>query len=108
MLLWLPGIDWVRGYQLPAMALRAAVPQPHGCIATRNMNPAQVGLFVYYTRLNLRNDPAGQCALLLEQGGGDNIDPPGNWLRIWEGGRPGDTRERFRLYRRDGQAPIPL
>lgn len=108
MLLWLPGIDWVRGYQLPAMALRAAVPQPHGCIATRNMNPAQVGLFVYYTRLNLRNDPAGQCALLLEQGGGDNVDPPGNWLRIWEGGRPGDTRERFRLYRRDGQAPIPL
>ena len=26
--------------------------------------------------------------------------PDGKWTRVWEGNRPGDRKEKFRLYRR--------
>jgi hypothetical protein len=28
------------------------------------------------------------------------LPPTGNWRKIWEGGRPGDKDERYRLYQR--------
>jgi hypothetical protein len=41
------------------------------------------------------------CDLLLIQGHPRIETPPrGNWRKIWEGGRPGDKDERYRLYQR--------
>ncbi len=110
MLLWLPGVDWVRGYQLPAAELGHVAGQAKGCIATRNMSTAQVALFHYYTDLPLVSEMAnpGSCDWVLIQGGQVEISPAGSWVRLWEGGRPGDSRERFRLYRRNHDGAIPL
>ena len=43
-------------------------------------------------------------AILLVQGHPkvENV-PRGNWKKIWEGGRPADKDERYRLYRRVGK-----
>jgi hypothetical protein len=39
------------------------------------------------------------CDLLLAQGTArEELVPPG-WRKIWEGARPGDKVERYRLYR---------
>lgn len=108
MLLWLPGVDWVRGYHLPARELKNIVSTEQGCIATGNMNLAQVALFVYYTGLPLQTGRHEQCRLLLLQGSGDALPPEGNWVKLWDGGRPGESRERFRLYRRAADSVIPL
>ena len=41
------------------------------------------------------------CDLMLVQGvPREEAAPPGNWIKIWEGNRPGDKQERYRLYRR--------
>ena len=40
------------------------------------------------------------CDLLLVQGCRNRIHEPGvHWVEIWEGGRPGDKAELYRLYR---------
>jgi hypothetical protein len=41
------------------------------------------------------------CDLLLTQGGVKEEAMPG-WRKIWEGARPGDKVERYRLYRHLG------
>ena len=41
------------------------------------------------------------CDLLLVQGTPQDAKvPAGDWTKIWEGQRPGDKVERYRLYRR--------
>jgi hypothetical protein len=41
------------------------------------------------------------CDILLVQGMRTGIYQPGSpWEQLWEGTRPGDKRELFRLYRR--------
>jgi hypothetical protein len=41
------------------------------------------------------------CDLLLIQGHPRTEMPPGGaWRKIWEGGRPADRDERYRLYQR--------
>nr|MCU0972538.1 hypothetical protein [Burkholderiales bacterium] len=45
--------------------------------------------------------PRRECDLLLTQGTATQEHAIGSgWKKIWEGARPGDSRERFRLYKR--------
>ncbi|MEW9898367.1 hypothetical protein ABWL39_07020 [Chitinivorax sp. PXF-14] len=108
MLLWLPAIDWVKGYQKVAVELAQALPGQYDCIAAEGMSPEQATLFAYHGNVALKPDAAGQCQLLLVQGTGDEVAPQGDWRKIWEGARPGDRRERFRLYQRFTPASIRL
>jgi hypothetical protein len=42
-----------------------------------------------------------ECDLMLVQGvPREEVAPGADWIRIWEGSRPGDKQERYRLYRR--------
>ena len=108
MLLWLPGIDWVRAYRSTALQLQAALPEQYDCVASSGVAIQQLALFAYHAPLRLHKNADAQCSYLLVQGGGDEIAPDGNWRKIWSGGRPGDRRERFRLYIKDVQQVIPL
>ena len=42
---------------------------------------------------------------LLMQGVREEAVPAGGWRKIWEGSRPGDKVERYRLYQRNPRAP---
>jgi 4-amino-4-deoxy-L-arabinose transferase-like glycosyltransferase len=106
MLLWLPWIDYGKSYRGVAEALQANLPRHPGCIASRDLGEAQRAAFDYHAgivteRIEVR--AAHDCRLLLVQ---DNVrepeaSPGAHWKKIWEGRRPGDRSEKFRLYSKE-------
>ena len=103
-LLWLPAIDHVRSYRNTATAIKASLPGKHRCIAQIGLGDAQRAAFNYHVGLRFvaAGEPAKtNCDVLLMQGVRDREPELGaGWNLIWEGARPGDKFERFRLYRR--------
>ncbi len=110
MLLWLPWIDYGKSYRQVARSLAASLREHPGCIASHGLGEAQRAAFDYHAgvvtrRANLRAPPT--CPLLLLQ---DNTrmpqaGPGAPWKKIWEGRRPGDRFEIFRLYAREKAMP---
>lgn len=103
--LWLPWIDYGKSYRQLAASLARHLPQGHGCIAARNLGDAQRASFAYFERLRFHPlNPQGDthCRWQLVQGSSRaTLQPAGTgWVRVWEGSRPGDRKESFRLYRR--------
>ena len=105
--LWLPWIDYGKSYRRLSDSLAAALPAERGRICARNMGDAQRASFHYFddivTVRQVRRD-ASQCKLLLVSSSGSDtqeFSAGAAWHKIWEGRRPGDRNELFRLYRRD-------
>lgn len=107
MSLWLPLIDNAKSYYPVAKALKAHLPKNHGCINSI-MGDDQTDLMHYYLNLKTNavshiNDTANMnCRLLLIQVDKkhDKISLGSEWELIWQGKRPADRNERFRLYQR--------
>jgi 4-amino-4-deoxy-L-arabinose transferase-like glycosyltransferase len=109
MTLLLPQINYGKSYRSVAQQIAANLPPGGGCIAT-NVGPAQRASFAYFGGLTFAGvgvAPSG-CGLLLLQ---DSINLKDDreieqafrgkqWEPLWEGRRPFDRDERFRLYRR--------
>jgi 4-amino-4-deoxy-L-arabinose transferase-like glycosyltransferase len=103
MLLWLPWIDYGKSYRGVAQALQASLPRHAGCIASFGLGEAQRAAFDYHARIVTERLEVGvprNCRLLLVQ---DNArepeaSPGAHWKKLWEGHRPGDRTEKFRLY----------
>lgn len=106
MTLWLPLIDEGRSYRAVMGELQRALPAQYNCVASSGLGDAQRALLDYYIGLiteRQENDDGGECRVLLVQGiAGKAPAVSVLWTKIWEGSRPGDKVERFRLYRRDG------
>lgn len=101
MTLWGPLIDHDRSYRSMAASLRAALPQDAGCIAGRGLGSSQRAALHYFAGIKTVREGSGVCRLLLVQGTAQRDRPPaGGWRKIWEGHRPSDRNERFRLYAR--------
>jgi 4-amino-4-deoxy-L-arabinose transferase-like glycosyltransferase len=105
MALWLPLLDYDRSYRGAAAALRAAVPAGSNCIAGRGLGSTQRAAFHYFAGIQTLREgsrAAAQCRLFLVQGTAQKeaLPPGAGWRKIWEGGRPSDRNERFRLYAR--------
>jgi len=73
-----------------------------GCVAARDIGQSQQGLLSYLSGVALRPERlAGDCDMLLVQGQRNvAFGPVDGWEPVWEGARPGERREVFRLYRR--------
>lgn len=105
MALWQPFIDQDRSYRQVAAALKAALPARHGCIVGRSLSGSQRAAFDYFAGIRTVREgsrAAAQCRLALVQGTPQKATLPDGkgWRMIWEGGRPSDRNERFRLYAR--------
>ncbi|MDR2239403.1 MAG: hypothetical protein LBE33_03070 [Zoogloeaceae bacterium] len=102
MALWLPAIDYDRSYRAVAVSLKAALPAQHGCIIGHGLGSPQRAAFHYFAGIKTVREGrrAASCHLYLAEGGARReVPPPGaGWRKIWEGGRPSDRNERFRLY----------
>lgn len=103
--LWLPWIDYGKSYRQLAADLARQLPGQQGCIAEHNLGEAQRASFSYFERLRFSTIPRSgetSCRWLLVQGNSrSELAPSGpGWQRVWEGNRPGDRKERFRLYQR--------
>jgi 4-amino-4-deoxy-L-arabinose transferase-like glycosyltransferase len=97
-------IDTGKTYRAVFTQLSQALPSSHGCIYSQSLGQPQRAMLHYFGNiLTVRLEKPGKrpdCDLLIMQ---DQWKSPtqvgGSWKLIWEGRRPGDKTERFRLYR---------
>lgn len=101
----LPWFDYGKTYRPVAQAIAQALPADHGCLAERGLSDTQLASLSYFVEIEpvAENSKAGQaCNWLLVVGDTrrELAPPSSRWNKVWEGNRPGDRREKFRLYRR--------
>ena len=97
-------IDTGKTYRAVFTQLSQALPVSHGCIYSQSLREPQRAMLHYFGNiLTVRLEKPGKrpdCDLLIIQ---DNSKSPthldNSWKLIWEGRRPGDKVERYRLYR---------
>ena len=108
--LWLPYIDAGKSYRGMVLSLLRSLPDG-GCIASRHLGEPQRAMLYYYGhRTTLRDEAAVHdtpCSILLIQGWRSSGAPAGpeGWVPVWEGARPGDDKELYRLYVRPERHP---
>lgn len=98
-------IDTGKTYRDAFAALAAAVPAQHECLYSQGLGEPQRAMLDYFVNITtVRLERPGErpdCDLLVTQ---DSWKQPqvlgAPWELLWEGRRPGDKQERYRLYRR--------
>lgn len=103
--LLLPWFDYGKTYRPVAQAIAQTLPANHGCLAERNLSDTQLASLAYFIGIEpvAESSPAARdCDWLLVVGNTRRAlaAPSGEWSKVWEGSRPGDRKEKFRLYRR--------
>ena len=102
MTLWLPWLDVSKNYRWMMASLQQSLPAKFRCISSRGLGETQRSMLEYYTgNLTQRMELSGNanCDLLLIQSRPQetaSVSP--DWEKIWEGNRPGDHNEIYRLY----------
>lgn len=106
MTLWLPWINYGKSYAGVARQIAAKLPEGRYCVET-NVGPAQRASFAYFGDVPFTKSNDRGCAyLLLQDNRWNKVEPRvlkragEQWRLIWEGRRPSDRHERFRLYQR--------
>ncbi|MDB5825086.1 MAG: hypothetical protein JWR21_3790 [Herminiimonas sp.] len=105
MTLWLPWLNYGKSYAGVAEQIAAHLPPTIDCVAT-NAGPSQRASFAYFGHVNFAAFDQTDCNALLLQGRDTHEaasilrQHPGRWELTWEGRRPSDRDELFRLYRR--------
>jgi 4-amino-4-deoxy-L-arabinose transferase-like glycosyltransferase len=103
MTLFLPNVNYSKSYASVARQAAAALPAGTTCIES-NVGPAQRASFAYFGQLPFAGVGGGHCPVLLLQdslkGRASTPQPGAEWQLLWEGRRPSDRSERFRLFRR--------
>nr|WP_314542137.1 glycosyltransferase [uncultured Massilia sp.] len=118
MTLFLPDLNYARSYASVAQQIAARLPADADCIDT-NVGSAQRASFAYFGHLPFARVDGTSCSYMLLQDSirnptqhtpiqngapvrGGAVAPfrPRDWTLLWEGRRPSDRDERFRLYRR--------
>jgi len=104
-ILFVGWVDAGKSYRAVTLDLQRALPASYRCIASRDLGDSQRAMLHYHAGIiTHREEITGQrrsCDLLLVQGRvREEQAPAGPWRKIWEGSRPGDKDERFRLYQR--------
>lgn len=107
-ILFVGWIDTGKSYRSMVHSLQQALPAKHRCISSRELGESQRAMLHYYGGIITYRDEIAtrrrSCDLLLVQSNPRTETPPrGNWRKIWEGGRPGDKDERYRLYQRSAR-----
>ncbi|MBL8529288.1 MAG: glycosyltransferase family 39 protein [Burkholderiales bacterium] len=103
--LWLPYVDAGKSYRGVVRELELVLPKGSRCISSIGLGDSQRAMLEYYGGIITHREeipqPKRDCDLLLTQGTALQQAAVGSgWTKIWEGARPGDTKERFRLYKR--------
>lgn len=106
--LWMPWINYGKSYAGVARQIAEKLPQDDSayCVDT-NVGSPQRASFAYFGGVNFDGFDDTRCNYLLLQDRGYGKNDValfqrfgGRWQFLWEGRRPADRDERFRLYRR--------
>ena len=97
--------DTSKSYRSMIADMGRAMPAQYQCFASRDLGESQRAMLHYFAGIRTKrveiNPKAFACDLLLTQGRPlDELVMAPGWQKIWEGHRPGDKDERYRLYRR--------
>ncbi|HTT36264.1 MAG TPA: hypothetical protein VMH32_01195 [Burkholderiales bacterium] len=103
--LFIPWVDSANSYRSMVVAIRDAVPAHSRCVSSFNLGEPQRAMLEYFGHIVTyrETEPARKrdCDLLLVQGRRDEMHiPDESWRLVWEGARPGDNRELYRLYQK--------
>ena len=102
--LWLPWINYNKSYAPVAAQIAKNIPDKHICVDT-NVAPAQRASFAYFGDIRFSGLNENTCGYILLQ---DTVQkrhrmPSPEFMNgmklLWEGHRPSDRTERFRLYK---------
>jgi len=101
----LPWFDYGKSYRPVAQEIARILPATHGCVAERGLTDTHRASLAYFVGIEplIAESTAGkQCNWVLVTGDTrpELAAPEGKWTRVWEGNRPGDRKEKFRLYKR--------
>ena len=103
MTLWLPWLNYGKSYAGVAHQIGARLPASGYCVDT-NVGPAQRASFAYFGQVDFSRFGDHDCDYLLLQDSGNSPlmrkDDESSLHLLWEGRRPSDRDERYRLYRR--------
>jgi 4-amino-4-deoxy-L-arabinose transferase-like glycosyltransferase len=107
MTLWLPWGNYMKSYAGVAQQIAVALPPTAQCV-TSDVGPAQRASFAFFGQIPFSRDGNRRCDLLLLQDKARNGDTAEAllerngepWQLLWQGHRPADRDERYRLYRR--------
>lgn len=109
--LWLPWIDSAKSYRSVFVSLQGAMPANYRCVTSSGLGESERAMLRYFAGINtdrIESNPFSPCDVLLINGVAaeppQNIDPD-RWVPVWEGARPGDSRERFWLYATHNNLP---
>jgi 4-amino-4-deoxy-L-arabinose transferase-like glycosyltransferase len=101
MTLWLPIVNYGRTYRDVATQIATHLPSDYACIRPARLGDAQIASFAYFgnMRFGFGNE---DCDVILRQDRQDYGEPSSisryTWNLVWQGRRPADRDERFRLY----------
>ncbi|MHA6845680.1 ArnT family glycosyltransferase [Ralstonia syzygii] len=102
MTLWLPTINYAKTYREVAQSAALALPRTYTCVQPIRIGDAQLASFAYFGHIRFGN-PEDNCDILLRHDPYEYGDPSSipnyEWRIIWEGRRPADRDEHFRMYR---------
>ncbi|MFC3107306.1 ArnT family glycosyltransferase [Undibacterium arcticum] len=106
MTLWMPWINYGKSYAGVAQQIAQQLPPVKRCVDT-NVGPAQRASFAYLGNIPFKGYEDGSCDFLLLQDSVTNKSDTAipkkfrdrQWQLLWEGRRPSDRDERFRLYK---------
>ena len=101
----LPWFDYGKSYRPVAQEIAKILPDAPGCVAERGLTDthrASLSYFVGIEPLLAESNAGKQCNWLLVTGDTrpELAAPNSKWAQVWEGHRPGDRKEKFRLYKR--------
>ena len=104
-ILFIGWADNAKSYRSAFVSMQRALPARYDCMSSRDLGESQRGLLHYFAGVVTYREEVPErrrsCELLLVQGRPQvEIAPAGPWQKIWEGSRPWDKDERYRLYRR--------
>ena len=107
MTLWLPYLDEAKSYRAMIQSLQTKLPATDRCVASRQLGLPQRALLQYFAGLRterLERKATHHCDYLLVQStqSKPSVEDSRDWKQVWEGSRPGDTVERYQLYKRKG------
>lgn len=103
MTLWLPWLDSTKSYRAMIASMEIAMPSHPSCVTVRGLGSSQRAILDYYTNLHIEVFEASQqtnCDLYLiqDEKSHTKIEPGEGWNPLWNGRRPSDRRESFRLF----------
>ncbi len=108
MTLWLPWLNYGKSYAGVAQQMAKKLPAASSYCVVSNIGPAQRASFAYFGNVRFAEaNTRSTCMYALSQDSVKNKNAKrnlrqfqGTWELLWEGRRPSDRDERFRLYKR--------